>query len=901
MSTRKKNKQARAGRKSSRQSSVDHDRDSVQANLHSLLEAAEKNPEAVKPRLRLGEFYLFNNQEEQLLDTVAPLEKHYPFDDVADCRAHDRLLAFGNAHAGNLAEVDKVCRRGLDREPDALDYSFILCFVHLQLRELDQAIESGARYLSRYDAISNSDKSEHEYTLSRRYLSQMENFLGSAHLERGESVEAEKYFDRSRQADPGNYLPYVNLARLARQNDQLDTARKIIGEGVGRCRQVQELRMLAEQMKRKTTVSACMIVKDEEELLPGCLDSIRDWVDEIVIVDTGSSDRTVEIAQSYGARIFHQPWEGNFSKHRNYSIEQATKDWIIIIDADERFSENDVPPLMELMDSDRHQIISINVFNMYAESDHRVTSVNSVRFFRRVLDMRYKDIVHNRLVIPDGVPITRAPFCLEHLGYDLSREKMLAKLERTRALLEKQIEEKPDFAFAWFNLAQLLRGELFESLEEYAPQVLEAAHRAVELSRPDDPETRGIHLMSLDQLAWTYFYTEDYDRAEEYAREALRSKPDYLDPLMLLGNIYSRTGEYDRATEGYKNYLEVQARFDEHRELEPLVLYHSDSRATANYGLGLIAQFRGQPEQAKRYFKQALEDTPGYLDANLFLGRIYLAENNFLEAERFFKAQFETSRPSVHAALGLACIYQQQNQPDAAEKGYLRALELDPENPEVLIKSGRFFLEIDRTAEGLELLQKAAQLGESDEIVERELARLHFAAANYDQAIEFYQKLLKRAPDDPEILNDLGNCYFKKLDHGEAESCYRRAIDTGLADSFVHRNRGLNQMRQARADEAIASFEESLKLNSQQQDILQLLADLHFQQQNFTAALGFYEKALGLDPTNAVALYSLSECYRVMGHGDAAALGYRRVLQLNPGFEAARQKIALLEQPVAGD
>ena len=74
----------------------------------------------------------------------------------------------------------------------------------------------------------------------------------------------------------------------------------------------------------------------------------------------------------------------------------------------------------------------------------------------------------------------------------------------------------------------------------------------------------------------------------------------------------------------------------------------------------------------------------------------------------------------------------------------------------------------------------------------------------------------------------------QEKEHSEAEIYYRRAIDTGLADSLVHRNRGLNQMRQAKVDEAIGSFEESLKLNSRQPNILQLLADLHFQQQNYT-------------------------------------------------------------------
>ena len=77
----------------------------------------------------------------------------------------------------------------------------------------------------------------------------------------------------------------------------------------------------------------------KKKILARCLDSARDIVDEIIIVDTGSTDRTVEIAESYGARVFNHPWEGSFSKARNYSLKYATCDWILILDADEELNK----------------------------------------------------------------------------------------------------------------------------------------------------------------------------------------------------------------------------------------------------------------------------------------------------------------------------------------------------------------------------------------------------------------------------------------------------------------------------------------------------------------------------------------------------------------------------------
>ena len=93
------------------------------------------------------------------------------------------------------------------------------------------------------------------------------------------------------------------------------------------------------EIERHVTISACMIVKNAEELLPQCLESVKDVVDEIIVVDTGSTDKSIEIAESYGAKMYHHPWENDFSKHRNQSIGYATGDWILWIDADEAVKE----------------------------------------------------------------------------------------------------------------------------------------------------------------------------------------------------------------------------------------------------------------------------------------------------------------------------------------------------------------------------------------------------------------------------------------------------------------------------------------------------------------------------------------------------------------------------------
>ncbi len=879
---------------------VARDRRQPDDRLDDLLNAVATNPDDVQARLALGKHYFRQNLESEIVDVVESLEAKYPFGSKHDCDLYDRLLAFGYTSVNRLLDAEKICRRGLAATSAGLDYHFVCSYIHLSLREYDKAVASANEYLAQFDELRAASATPDEFTFSDAHRSQVFNYLGSCLQERGELDNARVQFDLALQADPGNHLPYLNLVNIARRQNDVKTAKAIVARGLDECRQIQELRLLSESFKRAVTISACMIVKDEEELLPGCLDSIRDWVDEIVIVDTGSTDHTIEIAESYGARVYHQPWEGDFSKHRNYSIELATCDWVFIIDADERFNKKDVPLLLNSVNREEHKVISVNVFNLYGSIDHKLTSVNSIRFFRRELNIRYRGIVHNSPCIPKGITISRAPIAMEHLGYDLSPEKMKAKFDRSKALLEKQIEENPDFAFAWFNLAQLYRGVLCESLEEYGPMVLQAAERTVELTDYDDVQgDRQIHLMALDQLGWTHFYLKDYDRAEHFTRRALAIKPNYLDPLMLLGNIYADTKQYDKAMEAYQKYLDVQAEYDEHIEIDSLILFHPESRAMALYGMGAIAELTDDPAKAKEYYRKALAETSGYVDASLNLGRIHMNEGNFTEAERLFLNQMETKQPSVLAALGLGYIYLQQKQHKKAEQYYEKALEIEPSHLIALVKAGEFFRETGRIDKARELYQQAYDLGSAEPEVLQPLAAIYFADGRYQQAAELYQRIIEQQPDQAEILNDLGNCYFRLQDHDRAEDCYRQALDTCVAPGVTYRNRGLNLVRLGKLNEAIIAFEKYMAIEPGQPEILRILGDLYRQAGDYGSAVSYYEQVLISIGDDTPALFNLSECYLLMGHRDSAIVGYRRILASAPDFAPARDRLSELA-PVTG-
>ena len=109
-------------------------------------------------------------------------------------------------------------------------------------------------------------------------------------------------------------------------------------------------------------LSACLIVKNEEQRLAQCLDSLRSLANEIIVVDTGSSDRTVTIAQEYQARVFHFAWNDDFSQARNYAIAQAKGEWILVIDADELLEQSAIAILQTVMQKIKSSVGSWTFF-----------------------------------------------------------------------------------------------------------------------------------------------------------------------------------------------------------------------------------------------------------------------------------------------------------------------------------------------------------------------------------------------------------------------------------------------------------------------------------------------------------------------------------------------------------
>ncbi len=206
-------------------------------------------------------------------------------------------------------------------------------------------------------------------------------------------------------------------------------------------------------------LSQCMIVKNEEKNIEKALSWGKDLMCEQIVVDTGSTDRTVEMAKKMGAKVFHYAWHDDFAAAKNYAIEQAKGNWIAFLDADEFFSEEDTKKLIPLLErADRNpQIALIRTKIAHLNEDGAVIAVSSQdRLFRNAPDIRYRYRIHEQL---QTFGDTRTKYfdaqdelMVLHTGYG-SQVNRPEKGKRNVRLLEQELERYPDSGMLLMYLA----------------------------------------------------------------------------------------------------------------------------------------------------------------------------------------------------------------------------------------------------------------------------------------------------------------------------------------------------------------------------------------------------------------------------------------------------------------
>jgi len=301
-------------------------------------------------------------------------------------------------------------------------------------------------------------------------------------------------------------------------------------------------------VQKPVRLSQCMIVKNEEKNIEKALSWAKPIAFEQIVVDTGSTDRTVEIAGRMGAKVYHFEWIKDFSAAKNYAIEQAKGDWIAFLDADEYISEKDARELARLL---RQISNDANLSKMktalqcpWIQLDDKGTpflTLAQQRIFRNVPEIRYIGRIHEGLTLSEPV-LTSPDINIMHTGYSKTSYKDTGKAVRNVEMIEAELARRPDDAS--------LKCYLADSLRIDGP--CQDAARAEALYREALSGGQFI-LPDIEQGAYNYLvakYYEDETQAEEnlgLCKRAYEKFPENPDFCFYYGRKKFLAGDYEDA------------------------------------------------------------------------------------------------------------------------------------------------------------------------------------------------------------------------------------------------------------------------------------------------------------------------------------------------------------------
>lgn len=331
-------------------------------------------------------------------------------------------------------------------------------------------------------------------------------------------------------------------------------------------------------------ISLCMIVKNEEQNLSNCLNNIKNKVDEIVIVDTGSTDKTVELAQKYTDKVFHFKWCDDFAAARNYSIEKAQNAWILVLDADEKVESFDKKTVDTFINSNEKLVGRIKRINTFKDS------TGEKRLFERVNRLfnknyfKYDGIIHEQIVAKDGKDYNtvNVDISANHIGYEKHIINNTNKISRNKELLQKAISKKANDSYLYYQL-----GKTFFMEKDYLAARANF-EKALELGIDEKLEYSED---LIESYAYALIDLKEYNKALELKKyeEVYSSIADFNFVMAL---IYMNNGKFKEAVMKFE-----QCKNSKEGKIEGVNSYLAD------YNIGVIYECLGFKDEAVRHYK----------------------------------------------------------------------------------------------------------------------------------------------------------------------------------------------------------------------------------------------------------------------------------------------------------
>ncbi len=310
----------------------------------------------------------------------------------------------------------------------------------------------------------------------------------------------------------------------------------------------------------KLTLS--MIVKNEEANLRDCLESVHNVVDEIVIVDTGSTDRTLKIAEEFGAKIYHFDWINDFSAARNFALKQSTGDWILYLDADERLERRSKSELLDLVKNE--ELLGVNCFiNNIDEVTGTPKFMKYIRLFHNSSSISFSGKVHEQIeasLLTNNYSISDSKIEIIHLGYNVGKVGLRKKAERNLLPLLEEYQSNPSSYYA-FQLANT-----YKVLEDRENEI--KYHKIAVQDADLKNEYKAVGYLTLADYAMR---ENKINLALEYVTTGLSLDKSHPLLNLITSQIYNSKNENSKAIEFCKTALNENRKIESRENLTNLI------------------------------------------------------------------------------------------------------------------------------------------------------------------------------------------------------------------------------------------------------------------------------------------------------------------------------------------
>jgi tetratricopeptide (TPR) repeat protein len=613
-------------------------------------------------------------------------------------------------------------------------------------------------------------------------------------------------------------------------------------------------------MAAEQTISVCMILRNEEDALGKCLESVRGLADEIIVVDTGSTDRTMEIAREAGAQVLQRDWDDDFSAARNVSLAHAGCDWILCLDADETLDQSARAAVRELLRQSDAMAYYL-VFCSSVEGGGAGDVVKSLhpRLFRNHQNLRFEGRIHEEIVQSvqkAGGTIRNSGIEISHSGYQAEVFQNREKFERNIRILNKDIIDRPAFGMNWFYL-----GENY-SLQHQWAEAIEAYLRGAEIGNIPDQNLAVLY----QNLGTAFLHAGDH-RACLYAEaESLRLNPNQTTPHIVAAQAAFDAGNLDKTIWELTSLLE---KLQDETSHGVALVQHAHNMTYIYYLLARAYLGSRNFDAAVHWFQELLRTQPNAVEGICGLAAAEAGRTQYAQAADILKDALARFGERADLLTSLGKVYSRQGEWESAAQALRKARTLAPDDTALCLETASVEFHLKRHTAVVELCN-GIPVTDIPPATRLQLAQSFFYTQQIPEARQALEQLQQEPETACEALCLLGS--LEEVTGGQrAGEYFMQAARTSGGRAELYFVCGNNLLTRGEYPDALHALETAHNMDPQTREPIFNMAVVHIKTGNLQGAAESFEKLLTIVPDDIDVKRKLAGVYAKMGDEQRAA------------------------------